>query len=232
MSEKATEATAVESLEALLDVVYVHVSALRVAVADAVVAGETTVASEELRGVKDVVTALVAAIPWAGGGGFVAALDTVDAEHRFWEWWSRGRGEGGVEQLHPPRTSAGGADYAYESMQWFRDGQANRPCVFGPFVDFAGVNQLVILCAEPVIVGGHFFGVVGVDLVVDRFEIQVVRILRGLPGPAALVGATNRVIASNVATLAPGERFDSAGWVVSEVDQHRSQWRLYRREPV
>ncbi|MFI5427046.1 hypothetical protein [Aeromicrobium sp. UC242_57] len=88
----------------------------------------------------------------------------------------------------------------------------------------------MILCAEPVVVGGRFVGVAGVDLVVDRFEIQVVRILRELDGPAALVGASNRVIASNIATLAPGERFDNEGWTASEVDPDRSRWRLYRRD--
>ncbi|MFI5427045.1 hypothetical protein ACHMWU_10115 [Aeromicrobium sp. UC242_57] len=129
------------SVEGLLDAVYVHVDSLRSVVTASAPAGEARLSVDGLSGVEDVVTDLVADIPWTGGGGFVAALDTVGTEHRFWEWWSRAPGPSGVERLHPPRTAAAGADYAYESMQWFRDGQAGRPCVFGPFVDFAGVNQ-------------------------------------------------------------------------------------------
>lgn len=217
---------AAAAVESILDDVYHHVDFLREAVRKAVVDSDG-LSSGRLEGMSDLVTALITAIPWVGGGGFVAALDTVGHEHRFWDWWTRVEGSATVERLHPPRTSAGGAEYAYESMQWFREGERGRSCVFGPFVDFAGVNQLVILCAEPVTVDGRFVGVVGADLVVDRFEIQAVRQLRTLPGPAVLVGSTGRVVAANVASFAPGERFDPAGWVETGVDVERARWTLH-----
>ncbi len=221
-----------DDVEAVLDQVYQHVDALKStvssAVSSAVSAGGRQLPRDRLTEVEAVVADMVADVPWVGGGGFVAALDTVDQEHRFWEWWTRGNA--GIERLHPPRSSSDGAEYAYEVMQWFRDGQAGRASVFGPFVDFAGVNQLVILCAEPVVVGEQFLGVVGADLVVDLFEIQMVRRLRILAEQVVLTGSTGRVVASNTASYAPGERFASAGWIATGVDADRARWSLWAQD--
>lgn len=226
-AEHPQTARAVAAVESILDDVYARVGSLRAAVLRADSGGET-LSSERLGGLSELVTDLVTAIPWVGGGGFVAALDMVDQDHRFWDWWTRIGSTVAVERLHPPRTSIGDAEYAYESMQWFREGELGRPCVFGPFVDFAGVNQLVILCAEPVTVNGRFLGVVGADLVVDRFEIQAVRQLRDIPGRAVLVSSASRVVASNAAaSFAPGERFDPRGWTATGVDVQRARWTLH-----
>lgn len=219
--------SAVAAIESLLDEVYGYVSSLRSVVERIAPESGATLSSEQLGGLDAVVSDMVSVVPWVGGGGFVAALDTVDREHRFWEWWTRVGGERSIERLHPPGSSAGGAEYAYESMQWFREGERGMPSVFGPFVDFAGVNQLVILCAAPVVVDGRFLGVVGADLVVDGFEIQLVRHLRELQRPCVLVGATGRVVSSTVATHAPGERFAGAGWVSVGVDVERARWTLF-----
>ncbi|MDQ2755622.1 MAG: cache domain-containing protein [Actinomycetota bacterium] len=219
-------ALVVAAVETLLDEVFGYVASLRLRVEDCVPHQGTNLSSDQLRGLDDVVSSMVSAIPWVGGGGFVAALDTVDSDHRFWQWWTRAEGDSPLERLHPPRTSTGGAEYAYEARQWFREGERGVRSVFGPFVDFAGVNQLVILCAEPVVVDGRFLGVAGADLVMDQFEVRVVRLLRGLPGRSVLVGATGRVIASTVATQAPGERFEAEGWRSVTVDPGRAEWTL------
>lgn len=214
-------------IESLLDEVYGYVASLR-AVVEAVAPGDGgRLPSAELGNLRSVVSTMVSAIPWTGGGGFVAALDSVDRDHRFWDWWTRSGDGRSIEQLHPPRTASGGAEYAYESMQWFRQGERGEASVFGPFVDFAGVNQLVILLAEPVMRGDRFLGVVGADLVVDSFEIQMVRRLREIPGRCVLVGTTGRVVASTVAAYAPGERFDSDGWASVDVDAGRASWKLF-----
>ncbi|MBC7633800.1 cache domain-containing protein [Aeromicrobium sp.] len=217
---------AAAAVESHLDEVYGYIASLHSLVEQLVPDSGATLSSDRLKGLDTVVLSMVSAIPWVGGGGFVAALDVVDRDHRFWEWWTRADAQASVRRLHPPRSSTGGAEYAYESMQWFREGERGMRTVFGPFVDFAGVNQLVILCTEPVIVDGRFLGVAGADLVVDGFEIQMVRLLRELPGRSVLVGATGRVIASTVATLAPGERFDAEGWESFGVDLGRAGWTL------
>ncbi len=223
---------AAAAISGMLGDVYDHVARLQFAVAAAGDDGTGQLSSSRLGDVQNVVAALVESLPWVGGGGFVAALDTVDDSHRFWDWWTRGAAGARVERLHPPRSSTGGAEYAYESMRWFRDGQSGRPCVFGPFVDFAGVNQLVILCSEPVQIDGRFCGIVGADLMVDHFEIELVRRLREVPGAAVVVGSSGRVIASTLARAVPGERFDGTGWRSVPVDAGRAEWTLYCDEGV
>lgn len=229
-AEKATADAIASEIEGMLDDVYGHVDRLRSMVIDSVEPERTTLSDAALAGIEGVARDLVTTIPWVGGAGFVAALDTVDREHRYWNWWMRSTE--GVSRLHPPRNASGSAEYAYESMQWYRDGQDGRASVFGPFVDFAGVNQLVILCAQPVREREVFLGVVGADLVIDRVEIHLVRILRKLDGLAVLVGASGRVVASSLATLAPGERFDPAGWEMTAADEGRADWKLYTRPMV
>jgi len=229
-AEKTTAGAIASEIEAMLDGVYGHIDRLRSMVIGTVETPHAALSDAALARIEGVARDLVATIPWVGGAGFVAALDTVDREHRYWNWWMRSAE--GVSRLHPPRNASASAEYAYESMQWFRDGQAGMPSVFGPFVDFAGVNQLVILCAQPVMERGVFLGVVGADLVIDRVEIHLVRILRKLEDVAVLVGSSGRVVASSLATFAPGERFDPAEWVVTAVDGARAEWKLCTRPIV
>jgi hypothetical protein len=225
--ENASVVRAVGDIEEMLDSVYGHIDRLGATVVHGADAEHTGLTSADLAGVDVVAQEVIAAIPWVGGAGFVAALDAVDHEHRYWNWWTRS--SEGVARLHPPRTSSGSAEYVYESMQWYRDGQDGIASVFGPFIDFAGVNQLVILCAQPVIERGTFLGIAGADLIIDRLEIQLVRLLRRLDDVGVLVGSSGRVVASSLTALAPGERFDDAGWTMTPVDEGRADWRLYTR---
>lgn len=226
-AEKATADAIASEIEGMLDGVYGHIDRLRSMVINTVEPDHPALRDATLAGIEGVARDLVTTIPWVGGAGFVAALDTVDREHRYWNWWMRS--SDGVSRLHPPRNASASAEYAYESMQWYRDGQDGVASVFGPFVDFAGVNQLVILCAQPVTERGVFLGIVGADLVIDRVEIHLVQLLRKLEGLAVLVGSSGRVVASSLATFAPGERFDPAGWVTTAVDEGRAEWKLYTR---
>lgn len=217
----------VAAIEATLQEVFASVSLIRDSVEHVWSEQTDGVSRDGLGALREVVATMLEKIPHVGGGGFVAELDAVDPAHRFWEWWMRGGATDSLRRLHLPTDSPDATGYAYESMGWFREARAGRQTAFGPFVDFAGVDQLVILCAMPVMHRGQFVGVAGADLVVAQFEPVVIGHLRTASEPVVLISDVGRVIASTSADLVPGERFAGTADAGVPIDAGRAQWKLH-----
>ena len=64
----------------------------------------------------------------------------------------------------------------------------------------------MLTCATPVVVDDRFLGVAGADVVLGRFEDELLPPLLDLAEPAVLVNAERRVIASNDARWTTGEK--------------------------
>jgi hypothetical protein len=78
--------------------------------------------------------------------------------------------------------------------------------------------------------GGELAGVVAADLLVASVEARVLPALAGLERTVALTNADGRVIASNSAALAPGQRIP-VGKHAARVSSVRS-WLLVEPQPA
>lgn len=139
------------------------------------------------------------------GLGFAAA-PRVMAEHDHYLLWFQKRPTG-IRRLTLNLAENDPDLYDYFDMEWFSDAERQRaPSVYGPYVDYAGADFLVLTLAVPVQVGGRFIGVSGADLDPDALERRLVRTLRALPGDAVIVNTDRSVLAAGSSRWMPGER--------------------------
>lgn len=187
---------------------------------------------EQLQFLIPHLTSVLEGSDYAVGHGFVAAPDAVAGRERFLLWMQK-RG-GRISELHLNLDPADPDLYDYLDMEWFtRARDREMPAVFGPYVDYAGADLVVLTAAVPIFVDQRFLGVAGADLLADPVELRIVQLLRGLPGDAIVVNADRSVVAATSARWLPGERLrvhplndrgsyeavgslgDWAGWVLA-----------------
>ena len=132
------------------------------------------------------------------GAGVLAARDVVPGAKYWMEWWQRGpTGELGRDDRHvlnPRRDDF----YDYSSKDYFvgpRD--SGRPEAVGPYVDYGGVDDLVITVAIPLVHESRFVGITAADLRVAELERRFASWLTNAGGRLMLVNAESRVILSN-----------------------------------
>jgi hypothetical protein len=83
-------------------------------------------------------------------------------------------------------------------------------------VDFLGFEEYILTFAAPLCIQGHFSGVAACDIRLKDLEPLIMPTLRAIPGDAALVNASNRVILGNSGSYLVGERIKSG-----HPNQHR-----------
>ena len=139
-----------------------------------------------------------------GGGVIVEPCCLVDREMHL-EWWYLADGNKTLP-LRPNFDRSRENFYDYTNMPWYaKPREAGSGNVEGPYVDLYGTNMYVLTFTMPVVVGGHFVGVAGLDLSLHNVEKMLTRSLMCLEHDAALISADGRVIASNTAELMVGE---------------------------
>lgn len=187
---------------------------------------------EQLQPIVPRLTAVLEESDYVVGHGFVAAPDAVQGRERYLLWMQK-RGDR-ITELHLNLDPGDPDLYDYLDMEWFtRARDREMPAVFGPYVDYAGADLVVLTAAVPIFVDQRFLGVAGCDLLADAVELRIVQLLRGLPGDAIVVNADRSVVAANSARWLPGERLpvhpindrgsyvavgslgDWAGWVLA-----------------
>lgn len=139
------------------------------------------------------------------GFGFLAARGVMlDGDH-YLLWFQRR--STGVRRLNLNMTEGDPDLYDYFDTDWYAGAeQLQAPAVYGPYVDYAGADFLVVTAAVPVYADGRFIGVAGADLDPDVLERGLVARMRGLPGDAVVVNADRSVLAAGTARWMPGER--------------------------
>jgi hypothetical protein len=89
------------------------------------------------------------------------------------------------------------ADYLrdFTNMEWYSvpESTGDRH-ITGPYVDHLCTCDYMLTLTSPV--GSPALGVVGLDILVRQIEPGVLRLLRSLQGPAALLSSAGRIIAS------------------------------------
>ncbi|MDO5742914.1 MAG: hypothetical protein Q4P23_00485 [Micrococcaceae bacterium] len=98
------------------------------------------------------------------------------------------------------RLDLGAREYAdylrdFSSLEWYSvpESTGSRH-ITGPYVDHLCTCDYMLTLTTPVGTGG--LGIVGLDILVRRIEPEVLRLLRTIPEPAALVTSTGRIVVS------------------------------------
>ncbi|MCA1984596.1 cache domain-containing protein [Nocardioides nematodiphilus] len=137
--------------------------------------------------------------------GFAAASGVMAERDHYLLWLQRRAG--GIGRLRINLSQNDPDLYDYFDMEWFSGAERRKePSIYGPYVDYAGADFLVLTVAVPVQVGSRFVGVAGADLDPDELERWLVPLLRALPGEALVVNGDRSVLASGSARWMPGER--------------------------
>lgn len=142
--------------------------------------------------------------------GYVLAEGTLADRDRHLDWWHRTPG-GGFEFLLLNLDRDAPDCYDYYAMEWFvaaLDG--HRRFASGPLIDLPCADVYILTCSRPMVVDGRLLGIAGADVALARIESRIVPVLRRLGRTAVLVNAERRVIASNDAAYATGEKLPSA----------------------
>ncbi|GIH59389.1 cache domain-containing protein [Microbispora siamensis] len=138
------------------------------------------------------------------GIGFIAAPGLLADAPWYLEWWQENP-SGDPVQLLRNMDPASSAFYDYTHWDWYAgpfSGAERTIC--GPYVDYLCTDEYSLTLSVPVPAGGSFAGVAAADVFVRRFEAAVLPALREIPGPAFLVNAEGRVVASNTASWVAG----------------------------
>lgn len=150
-----------------------------------------------------------------GAGTFFAASSVEEGGHEL-EWWFR-KESGTLARLDFDLTPGSDRYYDYEKLPFFSTAAATgEQTVWGPYIDYLGFEEYILTFAAPFSVHGHFTGVAGCDIRLTDLEPLIIPNLLLVPGDAALVNASNRVILGNSGMYLVGERIKPGN-----PDQHR-----------
>lgn len=172
--------------------------------------------------------------PVAGAGAVLAPDVLVDAP--YWlEWWTvESRGGATVIAKLAAETdprSIGFRDYT--ELPWYAEPfESGSRHVTGPYVDYLCTDQYTLTFTQPLVVGGTFVGVVGVDVLVAWFEEHLLDVMETVERTCVLVNATGRVVTSSDPTWVTGDllrglpiedwssgaEVDHAGWTATRCE--------------
>ncbi|GAA1972075.1 hypothetical protein GCM10009798_36530 [Nocardioides panacihumi] len=192
---------------------------------------------EDLAGLAEGMIRQLEASPDVIGHGFVAAPDVMSGLEHYLLWFQRRTN--GIRRLKLNLSATDPDLYDYLDTDWFAGARRRvGPVLYGPYVDYAGADFLVLTIAVPVMVGERFVGVAGADLDPDAVESALVMRLRNLPGDAVIVTEDRSVVASGSARWMPGERLaahpssEPDGWLAQAALAPWSGWSLALAAPA
>lgn len=143
------------------------------------------------------------------GAGVVVADGVLADCARYLEWWRPDTKTGGpAQRLNLDLNPHSEYFYDYTGMEWFavpRD--RGIPWVYGPYLDYTGVDLYVCTFAVPITSGsGTFLGIAGADVPVARLDAALLPSLTAGHTTAALANAEGRVIVANHADHVTGSK--------------------------
>jgi hypothetical protein len=138
-------------------------------------------------------------VPLAGAG-FVAETAVLRDTPYWLEWWTADP-EVGADSCRrlaadTDPSSVGFRDYT--ELPWFvTPRETGRMHMTGPYVDYVCTDQHTLTVTTPVVVGGAFFGVTGVDVLAATVERLLEPELDAAAGTVVVVNRVGRVVASS-----------------------------------
>ena len=171
--------------------------------------GKSKVDKAALAGLDKLSLEFLAKNSFAVGAGTFFAHESVEEGGRALEWWSR-KSSGAVGRLDFDLTPGSNRFYDYEKLPYFSTAASTgEQTLWGPYIDYLGFEEYILTFTAPFSVHGTFTGVTGCDIRLKDLEPLIMPHLRGIPGDAALVNASNRVILGNSGKYLVGERIKS-----------------------
>ncbi|GAA5225710.1 hypothetical protein [Paeniglutamicibacter antarcticus] len=146
--------------------------------------------------------ATVVGAGYIGGPEAPTAPGASSAQAMHFAWWLGPLAENPLlgtttEVTRLDLASREYADYLrdFSSLEWYSvpESTGSRH-ITGPYVDHLCTCDYMLTLTTPVVTGR--LGIVGLDVLVRRIEPEVLRILRTIPEPAALVTSTGRIVVS------------------------------------
>lgn len=179
-------------------------------------AGKSKVDEAALAGLDQLSREFLAKNAFAVGAGTFFDHESVAEGGRALEWWSR-KGSGEVGRLDFDLTPGSNRYYDYEKLPFFSTAASTgEQTLWGPYIDYLGFEEYILTFTAPFSIHGTFTGVAGCDIRIKDLEPLLMPHLRHIPGDAALINASNRVILGNSGTYLVGERIKSGS-----PEQHR-----------
>lgn len=223
--------TVVQELDAYLEELLAPLRTLAAEVADRFDDGTDRLAEADLDFLVPTLQERLAADSAMVGYGFAAAADVIRDRERYLLWFQRRAV--GIRRLQL-NLAAGDPDlYDYLDADWFVGAQGERrPALFGPYVDYAGADFLVLTAAVPVLAGDRFVGIAGADIDPAVVEADLVPMVRATTGEAVVVGADRSVLVAGSPRWMPGERLavhpaeQAAGWAAVGALRDWTGWTL------
>lgn len=167
------------------------------------------VTKHDLTGLKALASDFLQRHSFAVGSGATFSSARISEGQGVLEWWTPG--PSGAEKLVFDLDPDGERFYDYEHLPFFsaaeRTGEAT---IWGPYVDYLGSDEYILTHTAPFKIHGEFAGVAGYDVTVRALEEIFLPALRSIPGHAALLNSSDRVIIGNSGAYLVGERIKAA----------------------
>ena len=142
------------------------------------------------------------------GAGAIFSTEAIRSKDGGLEWWIRR--ERSIEKLEFDLTPGGERFYDYQNMPFFASAsRTGEQTVWGPYVDYLGMDEYILTYSAPIQLEGEFAGVAGCDIRIKKLEEILMPALRSIPGDAALLNAGGRVVVRNSGAHLVGERVRS-----------------------
>ncbi|NOJ59968.1 cache domain-containing protein [Arthrobacter sp. 260] len=142
------------------------------------------------------------------GAGVIFSREAIKSNDGGLEWWIK-RHES-VEKLEFDLTPGGERFYDYQNMPFFAAAdRTGEQTAWGPYVDYLGLDEYILTHSAPIKVEGKFAGVAGCDIRIRKLEEIFMPVLRAIPGDAALLNGSGRVVVGNSGAYLVGERIRS-----------------------
>ncbi|KRE81592.1 cache domain-containing protein [Arthrobacter sp. Soil763] len=145
---------------------------------------------------------------FAVGAGVIFSVDAIDSRGGILEWWTT-RAKG-IEKLEFDLIPGGERFYDYQNMPFFTAAsRTGEQSMWGPYVDYLGLDEYILTHTAPIRLDGRFVGVAGYDIRIRKLEEIFMPALRAIPGDAALLNESRRVVVGNSGAYLVGERVRS-----------------------
>ncbi|GAA3860900.1 hypothetical protein GCM10022381_01600 [Leifsonia kafniensis] len=145
---------------------------------------------------------------FAVGAGVIFSAEVIKGKDGGLEWWIKRKHS--VEKLEFDLTPGGERFYDYQNMPFFATAsRTGEQTSWGPYVDYLGVDEYIVTFCAPIQLDGKFVGVAGCDIRIRKLEEIFIPALRTIPGDAALLNESGRVVVGNSGAYLVGQRIRS-----------------------
>lgn len=167
-----------------------------------------SITAKEIADLESLATEFLDAHSFAVGSGVIFSMDAIKNKDGGLEWWTQR--EHSIEKLEFDLEPGGERFYDYQNMPFFASAsRTGAPASWGPYVDYLGLDEYILTHSAPIQLQGKFAGIAGCDIRIRAMEDIFMPALRAIPGDAALLNSSGRVVVGNSGAYLVGERLRS-----------------------